>query len=36
MFDYCGLIPKGFAIVITKDNNPYKNNYETRRNAKAN
>lgn len=25
MFDYRGLIPKGFAIEVTKDNNPYKN-----------
>jgi len=24
-FDYRGLIPKGLAIEVTKDNNPYKN-----------
>ena len=24
MFDYCGLIPKGLAIAVTKENNPYK------------
>lgn len=24
MFDYRGLIPKGLAIAVTKDNNPYK------------
>jgi hypothetical protein len=24
MFDYRGLIPKGLAIEVTKDNNPYK------------
>ena len=23
-FDYCGLIPKGLAIEVTEDNNPYK------------
>lgn len=25
MFDYRGLIPKGLAIKVTKENNPYKN-----------
>ena len=24
-FDYRGLIPKGLAIEVTKDNNPYEN-----------
>ena len=23
-FDYCGLIPKGLAIAVTEQNNPYK------------
>lgn len=23
-FDYCGLIPRGLAIEVTKENNPYK------------
>lgn len=23
-FDYCGLIPKGLAIEVTEENNPYK------------
>jgi hypothetical protein len=26
MFDYRGLIPKGLAIEVTKENNPYANN----------
>ena len=28
MFDYRGLIPRGLAIKVTKENNPYKNNYD--------